>query len=489
MNKQIRALGVVLIALFIVLFGFLNYWQVVGADDLKNHPANTRAVVRDFTRPRGAIQTADGVVLARSVDSNDDFKLQREYPEGALFGPITGYFSFSFGTDGVERTYNDLLTGRDQKLELRRLGDFLLDKEHTANVTLTLTKQLQQVATDALGTRRGAVVALDPRDGAVLAMVNFPSFDPTPLAGHNQDAVRNTWDLLNAAEDKPLLPRSFRERYFPGSTFKVVTASTALSNGRTPTDPVFPQLTSLPLPNTSGQRLSNFGGSRCGGNIAQALLRSCNTVFAQLGLDLGGPILADGTNAFGFNQRPPLDLPNAATSFFPDGGELDKDKPALAKSAIGQQDVAASPLQMALVAAAIANNGTAMAPHVFRDARDSEGRVVGRFSPKPWVQAVSPEVAAQMRDMMIDVVARGTGRLGAIPGVQVAGKTGTAQTGRDTSHAWFITFAPADAPTVAVAVILENQSNVNEVTGGVDAAPVARAVVQTALAQPRPAAP
>ena len=175
MNKQIRGLGVVLIALFLVLFGFLNYWQIFGADGLNNHPANTRAVVRDFTRARGAIQTADGVVLARSVDSNDDFKLQREYPEGALFGPITGYFSFSFGTDGVERTYNALLTGRAQKLELRRLGDILLAKEHNANVTLTLTKQLQQVATQALGNRRGAVVALDPRDGAVLAMVNFPS--------------------------------------------------------------------------------------------------------------------------------------------------------------------------------------------------------------------------------------------------------------------------------------------------------------------------
>jgi peptidoglycan glycosyltransferase len=489
MNKQIRGLGVVLMALFIVLFGFLNYWQIIGADSLNQHPANTRAVVRDFTRARGAVQTADGAVLARSVDSKDDFKLQREYPEGALFGPITGYFSFSYGTDGVERTYNDLLTGRGQKLELRRLGDILLAKEHNANITLTLTKQLQQVATQALGTRRGAVVALDPRDGAVLAMVNFPSYDPTPLAGHNQEAVRATWDLLNAAQDKPLLPRSFRERYFPGSTFKVVTASTALANGRTPTNPVFPQLTSLLLPNTRNQRLSNFGGGRCGGNIAQGLRVSCNTLFAQLGLDLGGPVLAAGANAFGFNQRPPLDLPSPASSFFPDGGALDKDKPALAKSAIGQQDVSASPLQMALIAAAIGNNGTAMTPHVFAEARDSEGRVVSRFRPKPWVRAVSPEVAAQMRDLMIDVVARGTGRLGGIPNVQVAGKTGTAQTGRDTSHAWFITFAPAAAPTIAVAVILENQSNVNEVTGGVDAAPVARAVVQAALAQPRPAAP
>jgi peptidoglycan glycosyltransferase len=485
MNKQIRALGVVLITLFITLFGFLNYWQIVQADELNDHPANTRAVVRDFTRPRGAIQTADGVVLARSVESDDAFERQREYPEGALFGPITGYFSFSFGSDGVERTYNDLLTGRDQKLELDRLGDLLLDKERTANVTLTLTKELQQVAARELGDRRGAVVALDPRDGAVLAMVNVPTYDPTPLAGHDLDAVRAHWELLNAAPDNPLLPRAFRERYFPGSTFKVVTSAAALDNGMTPTDPSYPPMRSLRLPNTVGQRLSNFGGVSCGGNMANALRVSCNTVFAQIGLDIGGPALAGGADGFGFNEKPPLDLPAPAASFFPNGAELDTDKPALAKSAIGQQDVAATPLQMALVASAIANNGVAMAPHVFAEARDSEGSVVDRYRPKPWVRAVSPEVASTLNAMMINVVERGTGRRGAIEGVRVAGKTGTAQTGRDASHAWFIAFAPAEAPTVAVAVILENQSNVNEVTGGVDAAPIARAVMQAALARPR----
>jgi peptidoglycan glycosyltransferase len=484
-NRQIRKLGVVLMALFIVLFGFLNYWHVVDADTLNAHPANTRSVVRDFTRPRGAIQTADGVVLARSVEVDDDFKRQRLYPEGELFAHITGFFSFTFGTDGVERTYNDLLAGRDQKLDIDELGDILLDKDRTANVTLTLTKQLQEVAWNELGERNGAVVALDPRDGAVLAMVSFPSYNPTLLAGHNQDDVQVAWDFLNAAENKPLLPRSYRERYFPGSTFKVVTASTALTNGATPTDPVYPTLSALPLPGTANQTLSNFGGVRCGGNIANALRVSCNTVFAQIGLDLGGPKMATGTEAFGFNQRPPLDLPTVATSFFPDGELLDENPPALAKSAIGQQDVSASPLQMALVASAIANGGLAMTPHVFNEARDGDGNLVERYKPRPWVQAVTPQVAADMRDMMIDVVARGTGRRGAIPDVQVAGKTGTAQTGRDTSHAWFIAFAPAEAPTIAVAVILENQSNVNEVTGGVDAAPVARAVMEAALAQPR----
>jgi peptidoglycan glycosyltransferase len=316
-------------------------------------------------------------------------------------------------------------------------------------------------------------------------MVSFPSYNPTLLAGHNQDDVQVAWDFLNAAENKPLLPRSYRERYFPGSTFKVVTASTALTNGATPTDPVYPTLSALPLPGTANQTLSNFGGVRCGGNIANALRVSCNTVFAQIGLDLGGPKMATGTEAFGFNQRPPLDLPTVATSFFPDGELLDENPPALAKSAIGQQDVSASPLQMALVASAIANDGLAMTPHVFSEARDGDGNLVERYKPRPWVQAVTPQVAADMRDMMIDVVARGTGRRGAIPDVQVAGKTGTAQTGRDTSHAWFIAFAPAEAPTIAVAVILENQSNVNEVTGGVDAAPVARAVMEAALAQPR----
>ena len=481
MNTQIRRLGIVLGLLFVALFAQLNWLQVVDAKRLNDHPTNTRAVVRDFSQPRGVIQTADGVVVAVSEPVDDQFKRQRRYPEGALFAHLTGFFSFTYGSDGLERTYNDALTGRDRKVSIDRLGDLLLQKERSANVTLTVSKSLQEVATSALGDRKGAVVALDPRTGAVLAMADFPTYDPNPLAAHNQDDVREEWDRLNADPDKPLLPRSYRERYFPGSSFKVVTAAAGLATGTASlTSPVYPTLTQLPLPQSS-QPLGNFGGGNCGGPLPEALRISCNTAFAQLGLDLGGDKLSDGASSFGFGKVPPIDLPYGVASIFPPGSDFARDKPALAKSAIGQQDVASTPLQMAMVAAGIANDGVVMAPHLMAEVRDSEGRVVDRYEPRPWTTAVPSDVAHSVRDMMIGVVERGSGTAARIPGVPVAGKTGTAQTGRDTSHVWFVSFAPADDPKVAVAVVLEDQPNQDDATGGRLAAPIAQTVLRAAL--------
>jgi len=360
----------------------------------------------------------------------------------------------------------------------------LLDKKQTANVTLTLTNALQQVATSNLGARKGAVVAIDPRNGAVLAMADFPSYDPTPLAAPDQAAVRNTWNRLVADRNKPLLPRTFRERYFPGSTFKMVTASTGLTNGFTTTQPVYPVRTEIPLPGSGGQTLKNFGGESCGGPLPEILAVSCNTAFAQMGLDLGATKMEAGANSFGFNDAPPIDLPAPARGLFPPASVFVRDKPALAKSAIGQQDVQASPMQMALTASAIANNGVIMKPHVMGEVRDSEGRVVEKFKPEQWIRAVTPDVARTMTDMMIGVVEHGTATKMQIPGIPVAAKTGTAQTGNNTSHTWIAAFAPADAPRIAVAVIVENQPNVSEATGGVVAAPIARAVIQAALGTP-----
>ncbi|HEX2191554.1 MAG TPA: penicillin-binding protein 2 [Acidimicrobiales bacterium] len=481
MNTQIRRLGIVLGLLFVALFVQLNWLQVVDADRLNDHPANTRAVVRDFSQPRGVIQTSDGVVLAVSTPVDDEFKRLRSYPEGALFAHITGFFSFNYGSDGVERTYNDALTGRDRKVSIDRLADLLLEKERSANVTLTLSKSLQELATRELGPRKGAVVALNPRTGEVLALADFPSYDPNPLASHEQDEVRGAWDRLNADPDKPLLPRTYRERYFPGSSFKVVTAAAGLATGAaTLTAPVYPTLTALPLPQSS-QPLGNFGGGSCGGPLPEAMRVSCNTSFGQLGLDMGGENLSNVAQAFGFGKVPPLDLPHGVASVFPPGSEFARDKPALAKSAIGQQDVSATPLQMALVAAAIANDGVVMTPHVMAEVRDSEGRVVNRFEPRPWMTAVPADVAHSVRDMMIGVVERGSGTAARIPGVPVAGKTGTAQTGRDTSHVWFVSFAPADDPRIAVAVVLEDQPSADEATGGRLAAPIAQSVMRAAL--------
>ncbi len=481
MNRQIRRLGIVLVVLFVALFLNLNYLQVVDAKRLNDHPINTRAVVRDFSRPRGVIQTSDGTVLAESSPTGGQFKNQRTYPQAKLYSHITGFFSFNFGSTGVERTYNDALTGRTNNLSFDRIGDWLLQRARTANVSLTLSNSVQQVAAEALGDRKGAVVALDPRNGSILAMADYPTYDPNPLASHDLKAATAGWNQLNADTGKALLSRAYRERYFPGSSFKVVTAATALQSGKATIDqPVFPRLSELPLPQSS-QPISNFGGETCGGPLPEALRVSCNTSFAQLGLDLGGPTMSAGADSFGFNQVPPVDLPSGALSVFPPPAAFARDKPALAKSAIGQQDVQATPLQMALVAAGIANNGTVMTPHVMKEIRDSEGRVIETYSPQAWKEAVRPEVAKTTRDMMIGVVRSGTGTRAQLPDVQVAGKTGTAQTGRDTSHVWFIGFAPAEAPRVAVAVMLEDQPNVNEATGGVLAAPIAARVLQAAL--------
>ena len=482
MNPQIRKLGIVMIVLFSALFFQLNYLQVIQADDLNNHPANSRAVVRDFSQPRGVIQTADGTVIAQSVPSGDAFKFQRQYPLGPLFAHITGYFSFTYGSEGVEKEYNDALTGKIRKDSFNP-RDLLVEKDKTGNVTLTVRRDLQEIATQQLGDRKGAVVALDPRSGAILALADYPTYDPSSLASHSQDPVRQAWTQLNADTDKPLLPRSYRERYPPGSSFKVVTTAAALATGTaTPAQPVYPTLRELPLPNSGGQTLANFGGGTCGGPLPEALRVSCNTAFAQLGMDLGAQKLSGAANDFGFNKVPPIDLPYGAASNFPPAASFARDQPGLAKSAIGQQDVAATPLQMALVAAGIANNGVVMTPHVLAEVRDSDGEVLQRYEPKPWLTAVPPNVAQQTRDMMVGVVAGGSGTRAQIPGVAVAGKTGTAQTGLDKSHTWFISFAPAEAPRVAVAVMLEDQPSSTEFTGGALAAPIAAAVMRAALA-------
>ncbi|HEX2117883.1 MAG TPA: penicillin-binding protein 2 [Acidimicrobiales bacterium] len=481
MNAQIRKLGIVLMVLFSALFIQLNYLQIIAADDLNNHPANSRAVVRDFSQPRGVVQTSDGAVVAQSVPSNDDFEFQRQYPLGPLFAHVTGYFSFTYGSEGVERQYNDELTGRGAE-DTFDPRDLLVERDKTGNVTLTMSRSLQQLATEQLGDRKGSVVALDPRTGAILAFADHPTYDPNTLSSHNLESVTQAWTELNADPDRPLLPRTYRERYPPGSSFKVVTAATALATGTaTPSQPVYPNLRELPLPNAGGQTLANFGGGTCGGPLPEALRVSCNTAFAQLGLDLGAQKLSAGAEAFGFRKEPPIDLPFAAESYFPPASAFARDLPGLAKSAIGQQDVAATPLQMALVASAIANNGVIMTPHVMAEVRDAEGEVIKRYEPKPWLTAVPPDVAHTTRDMMVGVVERGSGSRAQIPGVSVAGKTGTAQTGLDRSHVWFIAFAPADAPRVAVAVMLENQPSTTEVTGGALAAPIAQAVMRAAL--------
>jgi peptidoglycan glycosyltransferase len=476
-NPQIRKLGIALIGLFVLLFGQLNNLQLRQAKKLRDDPRNTRAIVVDFSRERGRLLASDGTVLADSLPTQDNLKRLRRYTNGPLYASVTGYFSFNYGTDGAERAFNAQLAGKD--VRIASLADLLSADPKINDVTLTIVPKLQQVASDALAGRRGAVVALDPRTGAILAMVSAPTFEPNALASHELAEVQKAWTAFQADAAKPLLPRAYRERYPPGSTFKVVTTSAALASAPELITKPYPALKSLDLKGTN-KDLPNFGGSTCGGTAPDLLRVSCNTGFGQMGIDLGGPRLRERATAFGFGERPPIDLPAAAASSFPSLDSL-KSQPELAFSAIGQLDVAASPLQMALVAAGIGNGGVTMAPHVLAKVTDAKGVVVDEPQPKQWKTPLGIDQAAALRDMMVGVVERGTAKNMAIPGVQVAGKTGTAQTVGTKAHAWIIGFAPAAAPTIAIAVIVESQTDNDGQTGGAVAAPIAKRVLQAHL--------
>lgn len=482
MNARIRRVGLALVTLFVVLAGQLTYLQIVAADDLADHPGNVRKVLRTYAEPRGPILTAEEKIVARSVGVEDEFRFQRLYPTHGLFGHVSGMFSFTFGATGVEATYNSELAGRSENLQFRDLGDLLIGKEHAGTVVLTIRADAQQAARDALGGRRGSVVALNPRTGEVLAMYSEPGFDPEPLSAHDQDAVRTAFDALDADPANPMLARAWREVYPPGSTFKIVTVSAALESGIATPDRGFPVRRELDLPLTD-RVLKNFGGSSCGGDLVESFRKSCNTTFGQLGLDLGEQFI-DTIEAFGIGADVPLDLaPGPARSVGPERGTFKAEQPTFAFAGIGQGDVAMTPLQMALVTSAIANDGVMMAPHAVKEVRDVDGVVVDRVGPETWRRAVSPETAATVKDMMVQVVASGTGTRGQIPGVTVAGKTGTAQAPGGPPHTWFVAFAPAEDPRVAVAVIVERGGDLgNEATGGRVAAPVAKTVMETLLA-------
>ena len=485
MNRQIRRLGIAMAALFLALFVQLNVVQVFRADTYNDHPANTRAVTRDFNRPRGQIVAPDGTVLARSEPVvGGQFERQRVYPEGALFGHVTGYYSFAAGFSGVEESYNAELAGRATP-RIRDVAERLLERDPTSDVVLTIPVEVQRAARDALGDRRGSVVALDPRDGAILALWSYPSYDPTPLSTADQAAAQAARTFVLADPANPLLPRSYRETYFPGSTFKVVTAAAGLTSGAiTPTSPRYPSAREY-LPPLTNRPVRNFGGDTCGGVLADIMRVSCNTAFAQLGVDMGADALVAQAEALGFNERPDVDLPSPAVSPISEPGAFVQNTPVLAQTAIGQNAVRATPLQMAMVAGAVANGGTVMEPHVMAEVVDDDGEVVDRHEATVASTAMTPEVAAAVRDAMVAVVADGTATRLAVEGVPTAGKTGTAQLGNGLSHAWVVGFAPADAPRVAVAVIVEAQEGASEQTGGRVAAPIGQAVLTAAL-QARP---
>lgn len=498
MNRQIRRLGIALLVIYVALFVKLNQVQVFEAEALTDRPENTRVLQRDFNEPRGDIVSADGAVLATSEERRAALRYQRIYPDGELFAHVTGFYSFSLGASGVERTYNDDLAGRTTALESNQFfSEFFSSESSEGDVVLTVRKDVQTVARDALAGQFGSVVALDPRDGSILALYSNPSYDPNLISDNDTARAEDVKKLYELAEGKPLLAHSYRERYFPGSTFKVVTAGAGLSEGTvTVAAPDYPVVSEWTPPLTS-RPISNFDGASCGGTLLTVLARSCNTSLAQMAVEqVGAEAMVEQAEAVGFNAAPPVDLPNPAESLVPvDFGEVverpdglapvTEDAPRLAQVGIGQNDVAATPLQMALVAAAVANGGEVMVPHVMEDVRARNGTVVESYEPAAWRRGFSREVASTLREAMVGVVTDGTASVLQIPGYEVGGKTGTAQLGTQppSSHGWMIAFAgpPGEPPTVAVAVIVTNLDGASSQTGGRVAGPIARDVLAVAL--------
>jgi peptidoglycan glycosyltransferase len=471
-NAPLRRVAISVLVLFTLLIINVNYIQVVRSDDLRKDPSNTRQLTKEYDRERGSIVVA-GNEIALSKRTDDRLTYLRRYPGAELYAPVTGYYSLTYGKTGIEEAENDLLSGSDPRLVFRRIADLFTGRDPAGgNVELTLDPAVQKAAMEGLKGVTGAVVALDPKTGAILGLASTPSFDPNQLSSHDPPAIRAYKEQLSRDQTTN---QAIDQRYPPGSVFKVVVSAAALSTGKyTPQTPIpAPDVLTLPGTNTT---LENFGGESCNGGADQplidALTISCNTAFAQLGIDLGEQRIRDMAAAFGIDEQSfemPLKVQPSKL------GNIENDA-QLGTSSIGQQDVQLTPMQAAMIAAAVANKGKLMKPYLVSQVQAPDLTVIDKTDPEEKSQAVSPEVAAQLTEMMTSVVNNGTGRRARIDGVQVAGKTGTAENaGQD--HSWFIGFAPADDPKIAVAVFVRNGGK----TGGDISAPVAKTVIQAYL--------
>jgi peptidoglycan glycosyltransferase len=478
-NAPLRKLAAAVMVLFALLLINANYLQVVKADALHNDSHNPRLIQEEYSRKRGPILVG-GRPIASSVATNDRLKYKRTYARGKLYAPATGFYSLVYGSSGIEAAENSILAGTDDSLFVRRVIDMLTrTPPQGGSVALTLNAKAQRAAYRGLNGRKGAAVAVDPSTGAILALATSPSFDPNLVSSHDPKAVRANYARLAKDRDQPMLNRALRETYSPGSTFKVVTAAAALESGKFTKDSDVYDGASLDLPQTTSN-LPNENGAPCNpgrATLTDALRFSCNASFGKVGLDLGGKALRAQARKFGFEKAFHIPM-TSAISDFPDN----PNPPQTAQSAIGQFDVRATPLQMAMVAATVANRGELMSPYLVQEVRAPDLSPLDVTQPTSLGRAMSPASAQQLTDMMVQVVENGTGTNGKISGVTVAGKTGTAQQGGGRRpHAWFISFAPAENPKVAVAVVIENGGNASEISGNQLAAPIAQRMMRAVL--------
>ena len=484
MNKPIRVVAVFSLILFLALLVNSTYLMYVRADSLSADPRNRRVITATFSRERGAILVGKDAV-ARSMPSDDQYKFQRTYPQPLKYAPLTGYFSW-YSQTGVERSQNPVLAGDDSRLFVTRLVDLLSNSDPKGgNVQLTVNAAAQDAAWAGLealpGDAAGAVVALQPTTGRVLAMASTPTYDPNAFASHDLGAVAELGTRLNDDPRNPLINRGIATTLPPGSTFKLVTAAAAIESGDYDADSMVPGGSVFQLPQ-SEDRIGNYDGGNCGGRritLTQALQVSCNVTFLTLANELGNEAMADQAEAFGFNSTSLEDLGGQAESLYP----RDMDPPQTAMSGIGQSSVTATPLQMAMVAAAIANDGEVMRPYVVDEVRAPNLSVLDRTDPQSISRAISSTTAEELTAMLVATVDDGTAAPAQIPGVQVAGKTGTAQSTDDRPpYAWFVSFAPADDPQVAVAVLVESSdTSPDEIGGGFLGGPIAKAVMEAVI--------
>ncbi|POX51366.1 penicillin-binding transpeptidase domain-containing protein [Streptomyces sp. Ru72] len=483
MSRYIRRAAALCAVLLIGLLANATRVQILQSARYEDNPANRRQMITRYEVPRGDI-LVDGRPVTGSRDTGGMFRHTRTYTDGPLYAPVTGFASQLYGTTLLEHTEDALLSGTDPLLDPFPLWNGVLRKRIPGgHVVTTLNGAAQRAAYQGLAGRAGAVAAVEPTTGRILALVSTPSYDPGELSGTSPSAAR-AWKRLNGDAARPMLDRAIRQTYPPGSTFKVVTAAAALEAGvvtdlDAPTDSPDPYR----LPGTTTE-LTNETDDCTDASLRYAFTWSCNTVFAKLGVEVGLKDMTGTAANFGFDGRK-LRVPFAVA---PSTFDAKLDASQLALSSIGQFETRATPLQMAMVAAAVAGGGDVRAPYLVERTTTKGGETVSTATPRTLHRAMSATTAEQLREMMTDVVQEGTGRNAAIPGARVGGKTGTAQHGVDNSarpYAWFISWAQADdalEPAVAVAVVVEDASGrQGEVSGGGDAAPVAKAVMEAVL--------
>ncbi|MEU1172318.1 penicillin-binding transpeptidase domain-containing protein [Streptomyces microflavus] len=483
MIRYIRRAAAFCLLLLVALLANAARIQLFEADELDDNPANRRNTIVRYDQPRGNILVGDRAVTGNK-ETGEQLSFERTYLHGPLYAPVTGYASQTYGTTLIENAEDGVLSGTDSLLApLPFWDEFTRGRQPGGNVVTTVKESMQRAAYAGLSGRRGAVAALEPSTGRILALVSTPSYDPERLSGTGS-AVTDAWTRLNAAKSLPMLNRAIRQTYPPGSTFKIVTAAAALDarvvkDADAPTDTPSPYV----LPGTR-TTLPNEATGCEQASLADAIRVSCNTVMAHLGVEVGLEGMVEAAGRFGFNETG-LRIPSGvARSNF----DTDMSDDQLALSSIGQFNTTATPLQMAMVAAAVANHGDLRVPYLVDRVTTADGDTVQQQGPRSYERAMSPSTAVQLQRMMVDVVENGTGSNAAIDGVKVGGKTGTAQHGIDNSglpYAWFISWAQAPdsgRPAVAVAVVVEDASaDRADISGGGSAAPIARAVMEAAL--------